>query len=245
LVNLIDFFTSQPPVRNSFQFPLDLFDDQHGHYMIITAYENSGAGPMMSDNFAFYVPGGGQSQLSYQTAHEYTDVKMTRLMTGVFGIGGGNDGPNLAGAIMNKAGLAVNPKLEILYRNTELRTFQFTFLLSPSSASEAAMMHQMIKRLRFHAAPRALDQTAGFIFQTPAEFEIEFHSRVGDGFPENPFLPKIARSALIRIDVDYTPQGEFSTFSDGSPVSLQLTLLFKEMQVIDKNMIERQGGIGY
>ena len=55
----------------------------------------------------------------------------------------------------------------------------------------------------------------------------------------NEYLPKIGRCVLERIDVDFSPgQNEFSTFNDGAPTNVQLTMLFREMRIISQTDID-------
>ena len=78
----------------------------------------------------------------------------------------------------------------------------------------------------------------GFWFTPPAEFEIKFRFVDKGQQHENPYMPRIAKSVLRRVDVNYTQQGEFSTFKDGAPTSAQLTLVFKEIRIISQADVE-------
>ena len=78
----------------------------------------------------------------------------------------------------------------------------------------------------------------GFWFVPPAEFEIKFRFVDNGQQHENQYMPRIARSVLRRVDVNYTQQGEFSTFKDGAPTSAQLTLVFKEIRIISQTDVE-------
>jgi hypothetical protein len=190
--------------------------------------------PNQSETFYFFVPGGGQQAMSWQQQHDYTDVKLARVGLGMIGIGG--DGPGVLPGLMGKP---INPQVEVLFKSTQLRTFQFFFLMSPTSESESEKMKWMIERLRWHAAPQIT--SSKLFFDPPSEFDIKFYYRPkrGGSFVESNRLPKIDKCVVERIDVNYTPQGEFSTFSNGHPVSALLNIDFKEMAIIDKNMIAR------
>jgi hypothetical protein len=58
---------------------------------------------------------------------------------------------------------------------------------------------------------------------------------------ENDNIPRIGRCIIEGIDVNYTPQGEWSTFYDGQPTTLMLSMTFKEMRVIDRQNISEGG----
>ena len=73
----------------------------------------------------------------------------------------------------------------------------------------------------------------------PAEFEIKFKYVNNGQQVENPNIPKIARSVLMRVDIDYVPPGgEFSAFRDGAPTSALLRLAFQEMRVISQQDVD-------
>lgn len=194
--------------------------------------------PNRVETFYLYVPGGGQNTLAWQQMHEYTDVKLARVATGLLGLGGGGTGGVLPGLL----GTPINPQVEVLFRNTQLRTFTFYFLMAPTSRSESERMQWIIERLRWHAAPEIPQEGARqLVFVPPSEFEIKFYFREkgSNSFQRNPNLPMIDRCVAERVDVDFTPQGEFSTFSNGHPVSALLSIQFKELAIVDKNKIAR------
>lgn len=226
------------------QFPENLTDPQHSHWMNINCFEQDS----LTDTITLFVPGGGQNgSMSWEHAHDYTDPKLARVAAGMLGIAPG------AGVLPGMLGGAINPHVEVLYRNTDLRKFQFNFLFAPTSQKESNDMEAIFKRLRYHSAPKTKSGysdpeqgykglrgqanylTTGWWWDAPSEFTIGFYH---NGKP-NTHVPRIGRSIIERIDVNYTPLGEFSTFSNGHPVSAMLTVVFRELRVIDKANIER------
>jgi len=259
----------------SYVFPSDLGSKQQGHFMKIQIEPSKvGTAPAETSTVMLFIPGGQQNgPLQWQMVHEYDDVKLTKLGMGAVGA--------ITRAAVGAARIAgqgtINPKVDVLYGNSELRTFQFSFFMAPQSQKEAQDLKQIIKLLRKFSAPEigtpAFAQGAasaigsaintltgrqgtfggasgqgslldsGFWFIPPAEFLITFHSIInnentGLNAPVNPYLPRIGRCVLTRVDVDYTVQGDFSTFNDGSPTNLQLTLVFREMRIISQKDVE-------
>ena len=251
-------------------FPENLSDQQNPHVMMIRCI-NKGA---TTHTISLFVPGGSQNgSLAWEHAHDYTDAKMARVALGMLGIS-----PSGSGVLPGMLGTAINPKVEVLYRNTDLRRFQFNFLFAPTSEEETRRMEDIIRILRFHSAPELVNGGGGYagswidqflgggltagaassnnlregyrdvatqaaylstggLFLAPSEFIIDFKFNGKD----NPWLPKIGRCIIERIDVNYTPLGEFSTFSNGAPVSAMLTVIFREMKVVDKANIINGG----
>jgi hypothetical protein len=236
-----------------------------------------------------FIPGGNQNgPLSWPMVHEFDDVKLTRLAAGVIGavtqaIPGVGTALAETAATAGAIGLAgarikgmgtINPKIDVLYGNSELRRFQFSFFLAPESAAESKTVKSIIKTLRKFSAPEITSTVggvnlanapgvetlgnllgqqgsftspsgqgsqlqSGLWFIPPAEFAISFHSIVNNSAPENEYLPKIGRCVLERIDVDFSPgQNEFSTFNDGAPTNVQLTMIFREMRIISQYDVE-------
>ena len=80
---------------------------------------------------------------------------------------------------------------------------------------------------------------SSYAFNSPSEFIIDFYfynSQTGQ-LEINQYLPYIGRCVLENIEVMFNPNSEWSTFSDGSPVSTQLILVFREMRIIDAKNI--------
>jgi hypothetical protein len=252
--------------RVSYRFPLDLGSQTQGHFMTITAFPSQSAMSNNKDkspvSIALFIPGGGQnSSLFWQMDHEYDEVKLARLGTSAIGAipGVGQAFAAAAGAARVAGQGIINPKVDVLYSNSSLRRFQFDFFMAATSREEQDEMMGIIRTLRKFSAPEVTanapadvtnfvtqnlpsalaDQLkTGFWFVPPAEFEIKFRF-IADGQQiENPSLPKIARCVLKNVTVNYTQQGEFSTFQDGSPTTAQLTLDFREMRVISQQDVD-------
>jgi len=239
------------------RFPLDLDDEQQGHLMKIDIYPSGsllGSTPRNTSSVSsicLFIPGGGNGgPLQWEMVHDYDEVKLTKLGMGM--IGGVTK--TVAEAGLGAARLAgqgvINPKVDVLYSNSQLRRFMFSYFMSPSSAKENESMKAIIKSLRKYSCPELAlgsginQQSAlksGFWFVPPAEFQIEFWYLNNGSWQINPSLHKIGRCVLERIDVNYTQQGEFSTFVDGSPITVQLTMQFREMRIISQQDVE----IGY
>ena len=254
-------------VQTSYKFPLDLTSETQGHFMTITAFPSQSK---MSNNtsktpisIALFIPGGNNNgALNWQMEHQYDEVKLTRLGSAFIGaIPGVNIATAAAAGAARIAGQGIiNPKVDVLYANSNLRRFQFDFFMSPQSQAEQREMQNIFKVLRKLSSPEvtgvapqgiqnfanqyltgeaAAQLKTGFWFVPPAEFEIKFRYLNNGQQSENPNIPKIARSVLQRVDLAYVPPGgEFSAFRDGAPTSALLTLHFQEMRVISQQDVE-------
>ena len=251
-------------VKTSFRFPLDLATSEtQGHFMTITAFPSQSKMSNVTNktpiSIALFIPGGNNNgALTWQMDHQYDEVKLARLGSAFIGALPGVS--MLAGAARVAGQGIINPKVDVLYSNSNLRRFQFDFFMSPQSKEEQMEMQNIFKVLRRMSAPEVtgtLDQgtvntlseyltpeaasqlKTGFWFVPPAEFEIKFRYLNNGQQSENPYIPKIARSVLQRVDVEYVPPGgEFSAFRDGAPTSALLRLAFQEMRVISQQDVD-------
>jgi hypothetical protein len=145
------------------------------------------------------------------------------------------DSTGSPGGVVNRAaafvGTPINPKIEVLFRNTPQREFDFMFFFAPESEEESKAMYQIIKTLRFHAAPEIDAKSGGFTLTPPSEFDITFYNKG----VENTAVPRINTCVLENITVDYAPSGVgWQTFSNGHPVTCRMTMKFRETEVISK-----------
>ena len=56
---------------------------------------------------------------------------------------------------------------------------------------------------------------------------------------QNDWINKIGRCALREINVDYASSGSFSTFKNGAPTNMVLSLTFEEMSLLDSGLVEQ------
>ncbi len=126
------------------------------------------------------------------------------------------------------SGAIVNPNLELLFNGPTLRPFNFTFRLSPRSEKEAKEVKAIIN---FFKKAMAVKQAASEIFlKAPNIFEIQYQE--GKSGKLHNSLNRIKECALLGCDVDYTPDGTYMTFEDGTMTSYQLTLRFSELDPV-------------
>lgn len=138
-------------------------------------------------------------------------------------------------------GMVQNPMLELIYSQPAFRTFQFDFMLYPRDEKEALEVQKILERLRFHQAPEIKSSSYGFFLIPPSEFDIKFYynGRINEN------IDPISTCVLENIIVNYSPSSSFTAYesvgenypklgSTGMPVAIQLTLMFKETQILTK-----------
>lgn len=236
-------------------FPEDLGAEYMNHYMIMRFYTArgtlplglgpfanapTGSNPFASGfkqnnyNVALYLPSeaGGGIFPNFSDTHEYPDISMSNILLNQIAASGSFAKASVAAGRAGAAlsGRAINPGVQVLYKTTHLRTFEFAFLFAPRSENESKSMESIIKKIRKYSAP--LDE--GVFYRAPAEVEIEFHFNG----KINPHIIKMKRQVVTYVDVNYAPHGTYSTFTNGHPVSCMLALKTREMEIIDRKDVE-------
>lgn len=140
------------------------------------------------------------------------------------------------GLLSRATGAIINPNLELLFNGPQLRSFSFTFRMSPRSEKEAIVVKNII---RFFKQGMSVKTTKDNVFlKSPNVFDIKYKT----GSSDHPSINRIKTCALLGCDVDYTPDGTYMTFNDGpkTMTSYGMTLRFSELDPIyDRDYSEK------
>jgi len=138
---------------------------------------------------------------------------------------GGN--VSASGLISRATGQVFNPNLELLFEGPNLRAFPFTFDFAPRNKAEGEVVKQIIRTLKIAMSGRRGGSDGVFI-KAPNVFEVEYRK----GGSKHPFLNSFLPMALTDISLNYTGSGTYATYHDGTPVHIQMTLTFKELDPV-------------
>lgn len=133
-------------------------------------------------------------------------------------------------------GAIVNRRQEQLFESVKFRSHDYTWLFLPRSKEESDAINAIITTFKFHSHPEIDGSTTNSMMILPDEFDIEF--RYGNNL--NKSISRVATSVLARVNVDYTPVGEFISFDGYSdPIAVSLSLTFMELEPLYRDMIQR------
>jgi hypothetical protein len=119
-----------------------------------------------------------------------------------------------------------------------VRSFTYSFTFAPRNEEERNDVQDIIQLFRFHMAPELQGAQSRFL-TLPSEFDIHYMFQAKDGTnTENDYYNRIATCVLENCTVDYTP-GKVSSFKDGSPTQINMTLQFKETETLTKDKINQ------
>ena len=168
----------------------------------------------------------------------------TAVESGVAGLGMGNatdlatkylaaQAVNIFGAnvtleqIMSRqTGEIFNPNMELLFSGPTLRAFKFQFKMMPRNRDESDQVKRIIRTFKKNMAPKT--NRSNLFLNTPNIFELRYRQ----GESEHKFLHKFKQCVLQDIAINYTGEGNYATYDDGTPISMVMDLTFKELEPI-------------
>ena len=139
-------------------------------------------------------------------------------------------------------GKILNPNMELLFNGPGLRSFRFQFKLTPRGPKERNEVEAIIRTFKKHMSPKVSPN--GAFLNTPDIFELRYRK----GNSEHPFLNKFKQCFLSSVNVNYTGEGTYATYDDGTPVSMTMDLSFQEIEPIydtDYGEYKVGSGVGY
>jgi len=145
-----------------------------------------------------------------------------------------------AGLLARTTGQIVNQNVELLFNGVQLRTFNFTWDLVPRHSKEADVIKDILKTLKVRMSPKLSGGKTGFL-NSPDLFRIAYKT----GGTDHKFLNSFKTCALKSMNVNYTGSGTYATYEDGTPVHMQLTLQFTELNPIYSEDHKDTPGVGY
>jgi len=128
--------------------------------------------------------------------------------------------------LARSTGEIMNPNMELLFNGPSLRSFRFQFKLTPRGKTEADEVRKIIRTFKEHMAPKV--SNAGTFLKTPDIFELRYRKGIGP----HPFLHRFKQCFLKEVNVNYTGEGTYATYHDGTPVSMIMDLSFQEIEPI-------------
>ena len=178
---------------------------------------------------------------------------LTAMATNLLpGVGGNLDVNDISGATR---GVVLNPNAELLYDSPELREIGMSFKMVPKNAAEADTIRNIVRIFRTAALP----QWGGTEDLEVNNSKVGGKSLISDETQRDNFIrvPRLCKftfmhgssphewvqqfkpCAISNVSVNYTPDGTFATYSDGSPVATEIRLSFQETKLIFADEVQQ------
>jgi hypothetical protein len=135
--------------------------------------------------------------------------------------------------LARSTGSVVNNNAELLFKGPKLRSFDFTWKLSPRNPDDSARIRKMIRWFKVNSLPY-ISETGAIFMETPNVFVVQYTKANNE---RNEALPQPKICALLDFRVDYTPDGVgWAAYGDDSqPVTSVISLVFHELTPLFAN----------
>lgn len=156
-------------------------------------------------------------------------LNVAKIPQGIVNAMGGNVDVNALASF--GTGMAQNPFREQIFQNVQTRTFRFDYKFLPRNEAERDAVQLILRMFRFHMHPELAGDGLFYIY--PSEFNIVYYYKG----KENPYVNKISTCVLEDMKVDYGGSQQFTSFADGSPTEINMSLQFIEKEVLTKERV--------
>ena len=180
----------------------------------------------------------------------------TAVLNAIPGVGGNIDFNDVSGST---SGIVINPNAELMYDSPEMREVGMVFKMVPRNKDESNIIRDIYQTFRKASLPSfGGSDNAEKLFVSETEDGTGAASELGDqdeinmitaennwirvpalckftfmkGGSKHPHLIQFKPCAISKVEVNYTADGTYATYSDGAPLSVELTLNFMETKVI-------------
>lgn len=144
-----------------------------------------------------------------------------------------------------------NPNSELLFNGVTLRSFRFSFKMTPRDEKERDLIKSIIKTLKKSMAPSKTngegDNTGknDLYLSTPNVFDLQYRQGGAENGGKHPFLHSFKECALKDMSVNYTGENVYATYYDGTPISVIMDLTFQELVPVYSDEYDATIGVGY
>ena len=140
-------------------------------------------------------------------------------------------------ALSASAKTSLNPFSEVIFESVDFRSFAFKYRFFPKNKQESDSVRAIINLFKFHMHPEMSASKLFYIY--PSEFQITYFFNKNENTYTHKFLPCVLESMEVSYGGD-----QFSTFKDGNPTEINVTLLFRETELLTKKTImDAQGDL--
>ena len=129
-------------------------------------------------------------------------------------------------------GVIPNSNNELLFNKVTLRDFQFSWRMSPRDEQEALEVKRIIRFFKQGMAAKTMASQAGersLYLGAPNIFRLQYRT-TGGSIIEG--VNRIKPCAVVGTAVNYTPDGQWSAYDEGQPVSCTIAIQMKELEPV-------------
>ena len=148
--------------------------------------------------------------------------------------------PGMGGSVLpndilaSTRGEILNPNTEVLYQGPTLRNFSLNFKMLARSSAEADIIRNICTTFKKASLPRGKD-TAQNLIGVPNIVKVRFKHKTQD----HPYLTQFKCCGIGNVQINYTPDGAYATYTTGAPVAVTLGLQFQELKLVYSEDIDK------
>lgn len=129
-------------------------------------------------------------------------------------------------SVLRRQGVATNPHSHQFFSGMSFKSHSFKHKLIAFTREDTSLNIEIINYFKTAMKPSFETKSKKYL-SYPKVFKIHFMV----GANENDFLPKIRECVCTNVEVGYTGSGTWSSFANGAPVDIDLTLQFNELEL--------------
>lgn len=137
---------------------------------------------------------------------------------------------DLGAALSASSKTSLNAFKEVIFEAVDFRSFAFKYKFLPKNKKESDDIKRIINLFKFHMHPEMSSGKLFFIY--PSEFQITYFYKG----QKNEYFHSFRPCVLESMDVSYGGE-QFSSFKDGQPTEVNISLIFRETEILTKDLI--------
>ena len=148
--------------------------------------------------------------------------------------------------ITRTTGQIINQNLELLFKGVKLRSFNFSFILTPRDITESNTIKQIIRLFKQNMSGKknGANNAGGLFLSSPNIFKLCYKT----GGRKHAYLNSFFPMAMKSVSMNYTNAGTYATYEDTTPVNMKMTISLQEINPIyneDYDTGDGTIGVGY
>ena len=157
-----------------------------------------------------------------------------------------NSNVNPQEIVTRTTGQVLNQNLELLFKGVQLRSFNFSFKLTPRDVTESNTIKQIIRLFKQNMSGKknGANNAGGLFLSSPNIFKLCYKT----GGKKHAYLNSFFPMAMKSVGVNYTNAGTYATYEDTTPVNMKMTISLQEINPIyneDYDTGDGTIGVGY
>ena len=145
-----------------------------------------------------------------------------------------------------------NPMVELLFGGPKTRNIGFKFKMSARDEKEAEQIHQICHIFKMELLPSfgnaqgdGRNASGSSKFTNFIKIPDLVRMKLMNGTKLHPYLSQYKGLALTNVDINYTPDGSYSTYMGGYPSAVELSIQMVETKIVYKEDLQQDRNWSY